>query len=71
MCFPRRELSSFGSCLRLDDVDAFYRVCLAAGVAETNRGWPRLHAPEVEDSGLRIGALIDPDCSLVRLIQNP
>jgi hypothetical protein len=70
--FPSPDLdpasSAFGSCLRLDDLDAFYAVCLAAGVPETHRGWPRLHAPTVHDSGLRIGALIDPDCSLLRLI---
>jgi hypothetical protein len=73
--FPYPDLdpagSSFGSCLRLDDLDTFYDACVAAGVAETDRGWPRLHAPKVEDSGLRIGALVDPDCSLLRLIANP
>jgi hypothetical protein len=73
--FPYPDLdpagSSFGSCLRLDDLDTFYDACAAAGLAETDRGWPRLHAPKVEDSGLRIGALVDPDCSLLRLIANP
>lgn len=73
--FPYPDLdpagSSFGSCLRLDDLDTFYDACVAAGVAETDRGWPRLHAPKVEVSGLRIGALVDPDCSLLRLIANP
>jgi hypothetical protein len=63
--------SSFGSCLRLDDVDAFYAVCLDAGIVESPRGFPRLHPPRLEDSGLRIGALIDPDGTLLRLIQNP
>lgn len=72
--FPYADLdpatSSFGSCLRLDDVDAFYAVCLAAGLPETTRGWPRLHPPRLESSGLRIGALIDLDGSLLRLVQN-
>jgi hypothetical protein len=72
--FPFPDLdpatSSFGSCLRLDDLDSFYEACVDAGVPETHRGWPRLHAPTVEDSGLRIGALVDPDCSLLRLIAN-
>jgi hypothetical protein len=72
--FPYPDLdpatSAFGSCLRLDDLDPLYEACLAAGVPVTNRGWPRLHAPKVEDSGLRIGALVDPDCSLLRLIAN-
>jgi len=73
--FPYPDLdpatSSFGSCLRLDDVDGFYGVCVAAGIPVTDRGWPRLHAPRVERSGLRIGALVDPDCSLLRLIADP
>lgn len=63
--------SSFGSCLRLDDVDAFYAECLQAGIPETTVGWPRLQPPRLEASGLRIGALLDPDGSLLRLIQNP
>jgi hypothetical protein len=63
--------SSFGCCLRLDDVDAFYRVCLDAGLPEATRGFPRLHPPRQEESGLRIGALLDPDGTLLRLIGNP
>jgi catechol 2,3-dioxygenase-like lactoylglutathione lyase family enzyme len=63
--------SSFGCCLRLDDVDAFYRVCLDAGLPESDRGFPRLHPPRREESGLRIGALLDPDGTLLRLIANP
>ena len=74
-CFPYPDLdppaSSFGSCLRLDDVDDFFQACLDAGVPQATRGWPRLHAPRVEASGLRIGALLDPDASLLRLIANP
>jgi hypothetical protein len=73
--FPFPDLkpaeSSFGCCLRLDDVDAFYRLCLDAGLPESTRGFPRLHPPRLEESGLRIGALIDPDGSLLRLIGNP
>jgi catechol 2,3-dioxygenase-like lactoylglutathione lyase family enzyme len=72
--FPHPDLnpgeSCFSCCLRLDDLDAFYAVCKASGLEERCWGWPRLHAPEVEDSGKRIGALIDPDGTLVRLIQN-
>ena len=63
--------SSFGCCLRLDDVDAFYSVCLDAGLPESTTGFPRLHAPRREESGLRMGALIDPEGSLLRLIENP
>ena len=61
---------SFGACLRLDDVDAFYTACIAAGIPETNQGWPRLAPPRVEHSGMKIGYLIDPDGTLLRLVQN-
>nr|WP_249811319.1 bleomycin resistance protein [Bradyrhizobium sp. 197] len=63
--------NGFSCCLRLDDLDAFYTSCTAAGIPQTHTGAPRLHRPVVEDSGLRIGALIDPDGTLLRLIQNP
>lgn len=62
--------SWFSCCLRLDDLDAFYATCQAAGLPETSIGQPRLHPPRVEDWGGRMGALIDPDGTLVRLIQN-
>ncbi|MBU1325113.1 MAG: bleomycin resistance protein [Alphaproteobacteria bacterium] len=72
--FPHPDVdpwtSNFSCCLRLDDLDALYAACVASGLSETCRGHPRLHAPKVEDSGLRIGALIDPDGTLLRLIQN-
>ena len=57
-------------CLRVDDLDAVYADCVAAGLTQTHVGWPRLHPPKVEDSGLRIGYLVDADGNLVRLIQN-
>lgn len=62
--------SWFSCCLRLDDLDRFYAVCLAANVPEAHWGAPRLHKPALEDGGLRIGALVDPDGTLIRLIQN-
>lgn len=72
--FPFADLdpatSSFGSCLRLDDLDGFYAICRTAGVRESRTGYPRLHPPRVEDWGGRVGALVDPDCTLLRLIQN-
>ena len=58
-------------CLRLDDVDAFHAACVGAGVPESHLGWPRVQPPRVEDSGMRIGALVDPDGTLLRLVQNP
>lgn len=72
--FPHPELdpltSWFSCCLRLDDLDAFYAACRAAGIAEACTGHPRLHPPQVEAWGGRVGALVDPDGTLVRLIQN-
>ena len=73
--FPFPDLdpasSSFSCCLRLDDLDTFYEVCRGARLPVTTEGWPRLHPPRFEPSGLRIGALIDLDGTLLRLIQNP
>lgn len=63
--------SSFGCCLRLDDLDSFYSICTAAGIDEKSAGWPRLHSPKFEHSGLKIAYLVDPDGSLLRLVQNP
>lgn len=60
-----------GCCLRLGDVDAFAQVCRDAGVPEATTGFPRLHAPRREASGLRIGALLDPEGSLLRLVGEP
>lgn len=73
--FPFPDLdpatSSFGSCLRLADVEAFYAVLVGAGIPEKTTGWPRLHRPKREAWGGLVGALIDPDGSLLRLIQEP
>ena len=63
--------SGFSCCLRLDDLDSFFAACIAAGIPVSRSGAPRLHRPVVENGGLRIGALIDPDGTLLRLIQNP
>ena len=72
--FPYPDLnpaeSSFGCCLRLDELDRFYATCKEAGLLEKATGAPRLQAPRVEHSGLRIGYMIDLDGSLIRLVQN-
>ncbi|RYE11157.1 MAG: bleomycin resistance protein [Hyphomicrobiales bacterium] len=62
--------SSFGACLRLDNLDEFYAACTASGIPEQHTGWPRLHPPRLEPWGGRVASLIDPDCTLLRLIQN-
>ena len=51
--------------------EAFLEVCRAAGLPETTSGWPRVHPLVREPSGLRIGALVDPDGTLLRVIENP
>ncbi|WP_449758600.1 bleomycin resistance protein [Erwinia persicina] len=64
------DTSWFSCCLRLDDVDTFYAVLLAAGIEEKRSGLPRLHPPEAQPSGMKIGALLDGDGTLIRLIGN-
>lgn len=72
--FPFPDLnpaqSSFSCCLRLDDMAELYETCRAAGLPEQCRGWPRLHPPKKEDSGLTIAYMVDLDGTLLRLIQN-
>lgn len=72
--FPDPEVdparSGFSCCLRLDDAEGFLQVCRGAGLAESTTGWPRIHPLRLESSGLRIGALVDPDGTLLRVIQN-
>jgi catechol 2,3-dioxygenase-like lactoylglutathione lyase family enzyme len=56
-------------CLRLDDVHSFFEEVLAAGVPETDTGFPRAHRPKLEEWGGQVGALIDLDGTLLRLVQ--
>lgn len=71
--FPHRGLdpaeSWFSCCLRLDDVQAFFDEARAAGIPEKTLGWPRLHRPKREDWGGVVGALVDLDGTLLRLVQ--
>ena len=73
--FPFPDLdpaqNSFGCCFRMDDVGAFFEILLSAGVPELTKGWPRVHRPNREAWGGLVGALIDPDGSLIRLVQAP
>lgn len=72
--FPYPDLdpleSSFGCCIRLDDLASFYEICRNAGIPEACGGQPRLQAPRLEQSGLTIGYMVDPDGTLLRLVQN-
>jgi len=72
--FPYPELdpchSSFSCCLRFDDLDAMVAQVRASDVPNTRVGIPRFHPPALDPSGLTIAYLIDPDGTLLRLIQN-
>lgn len=73
--FPWPDLdpyqSNFSCCVRLDDLDALVGQCVAAGVPEARTGIPRIVPPQEDMSGLIIAYLVDPDGSLLRLVQNP
>lgn len=72
--FPHPDLdpgeSSFGCCLRVDDLAGLYKVLKDAGLPEQRSSQPRLSAPAVEASGLTVAYMVDPDGTLLRLIQN-
>jgi len=71
--FPHPTLdpatSWFSCCLRLDDVASFVEIVLKAGVPQATTGWPRLHRPRLESWGGLVGALVDVDGTLLRLVQ--
>lgn len=72
--FPHPEVdkwtSSFGACLRVDDLDAIHAEWSAIGLPRDPASIPRLtgilHRPPVP----RMFALIDPDGSLIRVLDN-
>lgn len=72
--FPYLDLdpyqSSFSCCVRLDQLADLMVQLKVSGVPEARTGIPRYHPPTVEPSGLTIAYLVDPDGTLVRLIQN-
>ena len=72
--FPYPDLdpstSSFGCCLRLDELERFYAACKEAGLLEKPTGIPRIVPSRVEASGLRIAYMVDLDGSLIRMVQN-
>lgn len=71
--FPHPDLdptaSWFSCCFRLDDVEAFFAKIIEAGVPEKTVGFPRAHRPKKGEWGGIVGALLDPDGTLIRLIQ--
>ena len=71
--FPHPDLdpasSWFCCCIRVDDIDAFFEQCATASIPINTTGWPRIHLP-TDQGGMMIGALIDPDGTLFRIIHN-
>lgn len=72
--FPYPDLdpyqSSFSCCIRLDDLEAMMAQVRTSGVSDARQGIPRYHPAAPDPSGLTIAYLIDPDGTLLRLIQN-
>ena len=64
---PRQ--SCFSACLRVDDLDGLYAAFRMANLPSDCRAVPRLTPPEVQH-GLRMFALVDPDGTLLRCIDN-
>lgn len=61
--------SCFSACIRVHDLDGLYEAFQRANLPSDSRAIPRLTPPEVV-SGLRMFALVDPDGSLLRCIEN-
>ncbi len=72
--FPMSELdpkaSWFSACFRVDDLDGLYAQFKKAGLPDNCCDTPRLNPPQTEEHGLRMFALVDPDGSLIRCIDN-
>ena len=61
--------SCFSACIRVDDLNGLYAAFQKAGLSGDCWAIPRLTPPAVEH-GLRMFALVDPDGSLLRCIDN-
>ena len=72
--FPYPDLdpyqSSFGCCVRLDDLEGIMAQLVDSDIPRADTGIPRFHLPKREASGITIAYMVDPDGSLIRLIQN-
>ncbi len=72
--FPHPELDTktswFSCCLRLDDLDAFYELCKATGPLRNLHGPAAPSPAQGRAVGQAHGAFVDPDGTLIRLIQN-
>lgn len=73
--FPWPDLdpaqNNHSCCIRMDALDPLIEQCGDAGIPQARTGIPRLVPPQRDISGLTIAYLVDPDGSLIRLVQNP
>jgi catechol 2,3-dioxygenase-like lactoylglutathione lyase family enzyme len=73
--FPWPDLdpkqNSHSCCIRLDDLESLVEQATNAGVPNARTGIPRIVPPSRDISGLTIAYLVDPDGTLLRLVQNP
>jgi catechol 2,3-dioxygenase-like lactoylglutathione lyase family enzyme len=72
--FPHPDLdprdSWFSACLRVDDLDALHAEWQAIGLPTDPTALPRLTGIEDKPPVPRMFALVDPDGSLLRVLQN-
>ncbi|MEN9621473.1 MAG: hypothetical protein RL499_1666, partial [Actinomycetota bacterium] len=72
--FPHPQLdpptSDHQANLRVDDLDALHAAFAAADVPHATSGIPRLTSIEVQPWGARAAFLVDPDGTMLRLIEN-
>ena len=62
--------SWFSACLRVDDLDAYYKRFQQAGLSANPRDIPRLTPPEQITPDIRMFAFVDNDGSLWRCLEN-
>ncbi|GAA1125919.1 bleomycin resistance protein [Microbacterium natoriense] len=71
--FPYPDLeplsSSFRCSIRVADLDDLWAAATGADIPIAQTGFPRLHAPRLENSGLRIAYLVDLDGTQLALIE--
>ncbi|WP_370336116.1 bleomycin resistance protein [Parvularcula marina] len=60
--------SWFSACLRTDDLDGLYETFSAAGLPQDDKAIPRIGEPVAEPHGIRLFYMLDPDGSLIRVI---
>ena len=72
--FPHASLepreSWFSACFHMDSFKEMIETIEKSGIATTKHSIPRYQPPATECSGLTIAYLVDPDGSLIRMIEN-